>query len=294
MQGRHHLAKMLETTSVADFLTQYWEKNLLHCVGRRGRFVPLLSWRRLETILREQRLAYPRLRLFRSGALVDRARYSTQDGRLQPDDLYRELSSGATLVLDCVDEAHRPLRNFAVNCEKFFGCPVNINAYAAWKTQHGFDIHFDTQDNFILQIYGRKRWRIWEPTREYPLPSDTAEPPKTSPIWEGPLSDGSLLYIPRGWWHEASPLGEPSLHLTVSIKPPTGVDFIQSLVFQLRSSIVARRNLPTLGDAEARQQVVDLLRSELAALCVPARLNLYLSKVRAVRLRRVGCLPRPE
>ena len=38
-----------------------------------------------------------------------------------------------------------------------------------------------------------------------------------APLWEGMLEDGDLLYIPRGWWHVATPLDEPTLHLTVGV-----------------------------------------------------------------------------
>ena len=56
-------------------------------------------------------------------------------------------------------------------------------------------------------------------TRKYPLAVDvepTVEKPDT-PLWEGMLEDGDLLYIPRGWWHVATPLDEPTLHLTVGV-----------------------------------------------------------------------------
>ena len=56
-----------------------------------------------------------------------------------------------------------------------------------------------------------------------------------------------LLYIPRGWWHVATPLDEPTLHLTVGVNNPNGADFLAWYVDRLKTSEDVRRDLPQFG-----------------------------------------------
>ena len=81
-----------------------------------------------------------------------------------------------------------------------------------------------------------------------------------TPLWEGMLNDGDMLYIPRGWWHVATPLDEPTLHLTVGVNNPTGADLLSWFVDRLRASEDVRRDLPLFGRAEDQTALMDRLR----------------------------------
>ena len=41
--------------------------------------------------------------------------------------------------------------------------PVQINAYLSPAAARGLELHFDFHDVFVLQLEGRKRWRVWAP-----------------------------------------------------------------------------------------------------------------------------------
>jgi ribosomal protein L16 Arg81 hydroxylase len=73
--------------------------------------------------------------------------------------------------------------------------------------------------------------------------------PTRGPAWEGIVADGDILYIPRGWWHEAFPLNEPSLHLTISLTPPTAMDYLAWAVSGLRRQEDMRASLPADDEA---------------------------------------------
>jgi hypothetical protein len=73
-------------------------------------------------------------------------------------------------------------------------------------------------------------------------------------LWEGTLEDGDLLYIPRGWWHVALPLAEPTLHLTVGIHNRTGLDLLRWLAERMRASETFRRDLPRMSSAQVRAE----------------------------------------
>jgi hypothetical protein len=46
------------------------------------------------------------------------------------------------------------------------------------------------------------------------------------PLLDVTLEAGDLLYLPRGFWHRAIPLAEPSLHLSVGTYAPTVHDYV--------------------------------------------------------------------
>lgn len=222
--------------------------------GHAGRFTELLPWPALNAILRHHRLAAPRLRLSEDGDQVAEDDYSTEVRtrrgvvyrRLRPHDLGRLLRAGATLVLDAVDELSEPVGRMAASLEQAVREHVQVNAYASWGTTHGFDLHWDDHDVIVIQVAGRKRWAIYGPSRPYPLFRD-AEPnrrPPDAPCDELMLTDGDVLHVPRGWWHIATAVAEPSLHLTAGISRDTGIDLMAWLTDELRADERFRRDLP--------------------------------------------------
>lgn len=268
------LEKILEPCRWEEFLASSWGKSYKHIKGWPGKFRALLPWNELNEILRRHRLDFPRLRLMRDGQRVpvsDYIRHATNAQRKQnvprllPAELTRHLREGATLVLDAVDELYRPVEELAEGLEFVFREHVQVNMYAGWQTSRGFDLHWDDHDVFILQVTGRKLWRIYGETRKHPLAGDDAPKPLNidAPLWEAMLEDGDLLYIPRGWWHVALPQQEPTLHLTVGIHNRTGVDFTRWLVERLREHATAfRQDLPRFASASEQRAHSERLREE--------------------------------
>ncbi len=191
--------------------------------------------------------------------------------RLRSPDLTRHLREGATLIIDSVEELHEPLTTLSESLEESFRARIQVNMYAGWRTSHGFDVHWDDHDVLILQVSGRKHWKVYPMTRVHPLSRDVEPAGKapTTPLWEGMLEDGDLLYIPRGWWHVAVPLDEPTLHLTVGIHNPTGVDFLSWFAGRLRASAAVRQDLPRFASAEERAAWTERVRERVAGSVEP-------------------------
>lgn len=102
--------------------------------------------------------------------------------------------------------------------------------------------HFDPVDLVILQLRGRKTWRVapntfapyplhnWAPGRPVgPQLRQYAhgEPPTEMPVdaEEHVLEPGAVLHVPRGYWHSTASDRE-SLSLHVQLTPPTGMDLV--------------------------------------------------------------------
>jgi hypothetical protein len=295
--GLHALLRPVRTKT---FLTDTYGRNFLHVPGSPGKFANLLPWDMLNDILEEHRLEPPRLRLTLEGKPVPPERYIAYSQnrrangkpipRLNSAALTRELREGATLVLDNVDELSRPVRRLAESLERVFRVRVQVNSYAGWRTSHGFDLHWDDHDVFILQVAGRKHWKVYGVTRRYPLAKDaapTVDPP-SEVLWEGMLEDGDLLYLPRGWWHVATPLDEPTLHLTVGINNPTGADFLNWFADRMRDAAVVRQDIPHLEGPEATHAYAERLRVAMNAAWRPELVDEYMARLDALSAPRPG------
>lgn len=121
----------------------------------------------------------------------------------------------------------------------------------------GFAPHYDDIEAFVLQIEGKKRWRLYKPRSENEYLPRKASPNFTEheigkPILETIITAGDLLYFPRGTIHQGDTLGfdEHSLHVTISVyQKNTWGDFLEKLLpMSLREAIgndvVFRKGLP--------------------------------------------------
>jgi ribosomal protein L16 Arg81 hydroxylase len=272
---------VLAPITAENFFSSYWFKSYLHVHGSPSRFAGLLPWEDLNRILEQHSLEAPQLRLMKAGHLVDQDSYTEprlRDGqvrlKLVAKDLTEELRNGATLVIDHADRLHSPLTLLAESFERRFSARVNVNVYAAFGGSPAVDTHCDDHEVFVLQLSGRKRWLLYgkggkgEERKEAP----------PHPIWEQVLTDGDLLYIPRGWWHAAVPIGEPCLHLTVGVALPSAVDVLNWIANELRSDDVGELCVSRFASPSERLAFVDRLRRAVVEKLQPGILDQYFDK----------------
>ncbi len=191
-----------------------------------ARFAHLLSTAVLDAHLRTDGARSPRVSMAdeaREGSAgVPEHEYALPDGRVDLPRLLSRFDAGASLVVSQFHETHPPLADFCRGLEKLFLHPVQANIYLTPPAAQGFRTHYDTHDVLVLQVEGRKRWRVWDgerverPTRRTPWPG-SMEPQGEPHVLT--LAPGDALYIPRGVMHDAATTGEGghSLHVTVGL-----------------------------------------------------------------------------
>jgi len=266
---------LLDPISPAAFLEQYLGRKMLHIPGAPEKLEYLLSWNALSNIITYGQLPAGRFRLMRNGEVVPFDSYLRAEDRktfqlqhLSAMRLGRHLREGATLVLDSVDYLHAPILFLAQSLERALNRQIQVNLYAGWRESPGLKLHWDRHDALILQISGRKHWQIYGETRRFPLDPDLrqCEEPVGDPVWDGMLSAGDILYIPRGWWHIATPCDEPTLHLTVGLRAPTGVDMAYWFAEQMKAHEVMRQDLPVCaGPDEIQGHLSKVMRTMIDA-----------------------------
>jgi Cupin superfamily protein len=260
---------ILSPVSTADFLRDYYGRSILHLDGDSNRWEPVFGWPDLNAILSFHRLGSPQLLLVRAGAAIDEHLYTESFGsrrggsfrRLDAGRVAAALRSGATLVLHAVDDLAPSLSDLAYQVEHLFRAPVTVNLYASWSAVEGFNVHWDDHDVFVMQVAGSKRWQIFAPTQPWPSEryATRPRPPESPPVAEVRLDAGHLLYIPHGWWHVANAEEGPSLHLTIGVKPPSGIDLLDYVLGLVSEHEPVRRRLPRFdSDGSAEEYVTTL------------------------------------
>lgn len=88
-----------------------------------------------------------------------------------------------------------------------FRCAAQRFRHCADHRTQGLAAHYDDHCVFVLQLSGRKRWRVAAAATGAPLPRLFAPRRAVAPGLPGAaehtLTAGALLYVPRGFAHEA-------------------------------------------------------------------------------------------
>jgi lysine-specific demethylase/histidyl-hydroxylase NO66 len=276
--GTDALALTLDPVDAGDFLADYWEQQpLVVARGEGRRFHELLTPTDVEQLLCNTGIRVPAFRLVKEGAQVPLGTY-TEDIRWRPgsftgtavvDRAASEFARGATIVLQALHLHWPAAALYCRDLEKRLGCPVQANAYHTPASARGFAVHHDTHDVFVLQLAGRKRWRVYEPVLELPLKDQRWSPElgdPGAPIEDFTLAAGDTLYLPRGWPHEATTSDDESLHLTIGMHPQTRLDALRMALDSCDDDVEFRRSMPADG------ALPDDLLERLAARLAPDEL----------------------
>jgi ribosomal protein L16 Arg81 hydroxylase len=173
---------------------------------------------------------------------------------------------------------------------------VGVNVYFTPPSAQGFSAHADGHDVFLLQIAGRKSWRVYPPVIRLPL-EDQHVPVEAEDLrvclLEATVEPGHVLYIPRGFLHEGLAEDRASFHLTIGIHPVRMADIVQEAVEiaaerdeRLRESVPLQafahgsfspqlatklvEILAALGQADVAQETLTLLGERKVADSRPA------------------------
>lgn len=221
-----------------EFAARYWARRPLLAPARDtgNSFADLLDLGAVDELLSRRGLRTPFLRIAKDGAVVDAKRFTTSGGagaeiadQVSSDAVLRLFADGSTIVLQGLHRLWPPLVEFADQLAADLGHPTQVNAYVTPPSSQGFSPHYDVHDVFVLQVAGEKHWRIHAPVLPDPLRTQpwndraaaVAAAAEREPVIDAVLRPGDALYLPRGYLHSATALGEISAHLTVGIHSVT-------------------------------------------------------------------------
>lgn len=266
-----------------EFAQRHWGRRplLTRAAQLPARFDDLLDEHAVDELVSRRGLRTPFLRMAKDGDIVAPARYTRGGGagatagdQAADDLVLSQLDGGATLVLQGLHRTWPPLVMFASELSGELGHPVQVNAYVTPPQNRGFAAHYDVHDVFVLQVAGRKQWRVHTPVLTDPLRDQPWERRRTAvegraqepPLIDEVLAPGDALYLPRGYLHSAAALGELCIHLTVGVHPLTRYQLVRHLLDAAADDPALRVSLPMgvdLGDPAVLEAHV---RDTLSAL----------------------------
>ncbi|CAG9535774.1 unnamed protein product [Cercopithifilaria johnstoni] len=216
---------LIDSYDIAQFFKTVFQKEVF-CICRNNPnyYGNLFSTAKFIDILRTNYVEY--------GTNVNVAVYKNQQrrtlngsGRVYPQEIQKNIKAGCSIQFTNPQSFCDNVWYYCDLLQEVFGCFVGANTYITPKNTAGFAPHWDDIDAFLLQLEGRKHWKIYAPIDDNEmlprLPSGNFtddDLANRTPVFNDWLEQGDMVYIPRGFIHQGfADKDVHSLHLTVSV-----------------------------------------------------------------------------
>ncbi len=238
--------------SQSEFLSQYQENQPLHM---KGAVLPInFSWNDVNRLIERSDPSSSDFKLSLD-RILPKEKYvekyldiGTIRQRIIKPALYDYLSRGATPIINKI-KSDPKITEITQQIGLFTERQIVSSAYLAFGKKSSFRCHWDTRDVFAIQLIGSKRWVVYEPSFELPLYTQQSKdlehiyPCPTNPYMDIILEPGDVFYLPKGWWHNPLPIGQPSFHLALGTFPALGIDYLQWTLSHMENFLGARKSL---------------------------------------------------
>lgn len=221
--GRKKFAWVINPNPVEEFMASFWEKKpFLVQRNDPSYYANLLSRELIDEMLRKHNIEYTKnldVTSYREGVRETH----NPDGRALPPDVWAFYEEGCSIRMLNPQTYLPGVYEMNVKLQEFFHCMTGSNFYLTPPNSQGFAPHYDDIEAFVLQIEGRKHWKLYSPRTASEVLARVSSPNFSqeeigNPIMEVTLEPGDLLYFPRGIIHQASTVpGNHSLHVTMSV-----------------------------------------------------------------------------
>ncbi|CAL4139169.1 unnamed protein product, partial [Meganyctiphanes norvegica] len=213
---------MTHPIKVNRFFKKHWEKEPLY-INRENKdyYKGVFSTADLDKILREQFVQYTKNLNITSYSDGKRETHDLE-GRAHAPVVWDYYNNGCSVRMLNPQTFHKGVWKLLATLQEYFNSFCGANVYLTPPGTQGFAPHWDDIEAFILQLEGKKHWKVYKPrTPEEVLPeysSGNLEANDTGEVYmDVILEPGDMLYFPRGWIHQAFALEDThSLHITVS------------------------------------------------------------------------------
>ncbi len=267
---------IMEPLGAERFLAEYENQKPLHLPGAADKFAEVMSWAKLDKLLDQTSIwSKESLRLMLDKVAVPPGDYCSS-GRSRdgvpgllpdPDKVQELIRRGATLIANDIGRLNPGLYAFTKAMHEGLGAKVDANLYMSSRRRPGFASHFDAHDVYAVQAEGTKTWYVYEnrsptpihhPRFEAGLGQAHHDRAKDEVMMEVQMTPGDLLYLPRGWYHDALADDGGTMHIAFGAVYMVGLDVVGFLHERLMSEPEVRTDLPR-GDVDEGRALADYL-----------------------------------
>jgi 50S ribosomal protein L16 3-hydroxylase len=141
---------------------------------------------------------------------------------------------GWTLLVQGLD-LHRPAAHAMLAPFRFVPAARLDDLMASWASEGGgVGPHADSYDVFLLQVAGRRRWRVAPPGDGAFLPGLPLKILRRfEPVHDWLLEPGDMLYLPPGWGHDGVAEGGECITCSVGFRAPSAAELARELLQRL-------------------------------------------------------------
>uniref|UniRef100_A0A915Q011 Bifunctional lysine-specific demethylase and histidyl-hydroxylase n=1 Tax=Setaria digitata TaxID=48799 RepID=A0A915Q011_9BILA len=216
---------LMDPYDVKEFFRTVFQKKVFYvCRNNPSYYGNLFSTAKFINILQTEFIEY--------GTNLNVAVYKNQrrstlngTGKVYLQEIQKSIQAGCSVQFTNPQSFSDNVWYYCDLLQEVFGCFVGSNTYITPANTAGFAPHWDDIDAFLLQLEGRKHWKIYAPIDDDEMlpriPSDNFmddDIADRAPVFDDWLEQGDLLYIPRGFIHQGfADKDVHSLHLTVSV-----------------------------------------------------------------------------
>lgn len=257
LRGLSVLGYLLFPLNVSEFFDTYWEKKHLLIKRKTSNYMNgLFSTQDFDDIMRHQYVEFTKNLDVTSYSDGERQTHNPA-GRAYPPVVWDYFSNGCSLRMLNPQTFHYPVWQVLAAMQDYMGSFCGANIYLTPAETQGFAPHWDDIEAFIIQLEGKKRWRVYKPrNKSEMLPrfssTNLSQNEIGTPILDVILEKGDLLYFPRGYIHQAEAVVDThSLHITISsYQKNAWVDLLEkiltpkSLALASATSCSLREGLP--------------------------------------------------
>ncbi len=251
------MARLLEPFSFPEFYEAWYEKKPLVIKRRSPDFyASLLTIGDVNEHIGRGYLASPPIRVARNGEEIDSSEYtypSSSPNRhwseltVDKELLFERFYDGHTIILMEHEQHSTAMLRLRHDVERAFHSSVMTHVYLTPRNAQGFSPHWDPTNVFVLQFTGTKDWLIYDSPVTLPTNKQLLYPgewTRVEPTLTATLEPGDLLYIPRGFVHEARSGNAVSGHVTLELKSLTYADLLRQIAANADVDPWLRRPLP--------------------------------------------------
>lgn len=224
---------MLLQTSTAEFLRDYWPSRLLVSHGSPARFGPVFPafFEHVAGIPCSFITAFYR---------ADGRQRSLSVNAAHARALY---AAGMTIYFHSLSAPG--FNNALDGISAQLGLVRAMTRLSCFASRRGLGVpmHYDLNDNIVIQMRGCKKWRL-APNEHVQFPTEgytAGNPLKKVHHAEAPngfpdafpephqtveLRAGSTMFVPRGWWHDCETTDSESLHFNIQLGVPSWKDLL--------------------------------------------------------------------
>jgi ribosomal protein L16 Arg81 hydroxylase len=304
------LADLLAPMTVEHFMAEHYDRAPAVIRGTPEKFAAVLDWAGINRLLDMTHIwTETSLKLVLDGTPVPPAQYcvkaTSRDGLpvLQPvaARVQEWVARGASVVMNDVDSLTPGLAAVSAALEAAGLGKAQANIYISWQSHKAFHAHYDTHDVWAVQVEGEKTWNIWEGRAPWPIahPLFRGQPQEHHERAKGALREkvvlrkGDILYLPRGWYHDALAEAPASVHIAYGVHAPLGMDFLNILLERALHDADFRKPLPLQDGTPAARYALTQRAAQLGQRLAefardPKVLEILAAFVRDYRFQRGG------